>query len=244
MKEISINDMLKAGVHFGHQTSRWNPKMAPFIFGQKEGVHIIDLQKTQKELEKALNFVSDIASSGKKIVFIGTRRHAKKIIKDAAISCKMPYVVERWPGGTFTNYDTVKKQIEKLIDLREKEKSGEFEKYTKKEQLLFKDEIERLEKLFGGMVSMKELPGAIFVLNTVHDFTPIREAKKMNIPVVALVDTNSDPDTVDYPIASNDDAIKSIELMSKAVADAISASFKDEVLKTEDESKKLKKLKK
>lgn len=244
MKEISINDMLKAGVHFGHQTSRWNPKMASFIFGSKEGVHIIDLQKTQKQLEKALKFVSGLASEGKKIVFVGTRRQAKKIVKEAAKSCKMPYIVERWPGGAFTNFNAIKKQIEKLIDLKEKEESGDLEKYTKKEQLLFKDEIERLEKLFGGLVDLKELPGAIFVVSSVHDYTPIKEAKKMGIPVVSLVDTNSDPDKIDYPIPSNDDAIKSVELMCNAVADTIKASYKDVIVGDVDESKKLKKLNK
>jgi small subunit ribosomal protein S2 len=228
MKEVTIEQMLAAGVHFGHQKARWNPRMAPFIFGQKEGVHIIDLQKTEEKLAEALKFVGEVVSSGKKILFIGTKRQAKEPTKKSAESCGMPYVVERWLGGTFTNFGTVKKQIKKLKDLKEKEKSGELSKYTKKEQLLFKEEIRRLEKLFGGIADLDNFPSAIFVVDITHDSIPVREAQKVSIPIVALVDTNADPGKVDYPIPANDDAIKSIELMCNIIAEKIKESKKEQ----------------
>lgn len=231
MKNLTLNDLLKAGVHFGHQKSRWNPKMSPFIFTQKEGIHIIDLQKTQKKLEKALNFIAKLASEGKKILFIGTKRQAKELIKKAAKDCKMPYIVDRWPGGAFTNFKTIKKQILKLKDLRVKQKTGEFEKYTKKEQLIIEDEIERLERLFGGLVELDELPDAVFILSTVYDHIPLKESIKAGIPIVSLVDTNANPELVNYPIPANDDAIKSIELMCNIVSETIKKNYQEKVVK-------------
>lgn len=245
MQEVTIEQMLAAGVHFGHQKARWNPRMAPFIFGQKEGVHIIDLQKTEEKLAEALKFVGEVAASGKKILFVGTKRQAKEPTKKAAESCGMPYVVERWLGGTFTNFGTVKKQIKKLKDLKEKEKSGELSKYTKKEQLLFKEEIQRLEKLFGGISNLDDFPSAIFIIDITHDSIPVSEARKVSIPIVALVDTNADPEKVDYPIPANDDAIKSIELMCNIIVEKIKESKKAEkVLMPEKEEPKEKKVKK
>lgn len=242
MTNLTLNDLLKAGVHFGHQKSRWNPKMSPFIFTQKEGIHIINLQQTQKKLEEALDFIAKLASEGKKILFVGTKRQAKKLVKEAAENCNMPYIVERWPGGTFTNFKTIKKQILKLKDLRAKREAGEFEKYTKKEQILIKEEIERLEKLFGGLVNLDELPDAIFILSIVHDHIPLREAMNINIPIISLVDTNSDPSLVDYPIPANDDAIKSIGLLCNAVSETIKKNYKEKVIKpTENKYNKIKK---
>lgn len=234
MQKVDLNDLLKAGVHFGHQTSKWNPKMSPFIFTKKEGIYIIDLQKTQVKLEEALNYVVSLASEGKKILFIGTKRQAKDLVKNAAMECNMPYIVERWSGGAFTNFKTIKKQIQKLKNMKAKKEAGEFEKYTKKEQILFKDEIERLERLFGGLISMDELPDAIFIVNSIHDFIPLREARIMGIPVISLVDTNADPEVIDYPIPSNDDAIKSIEFMCNILSKTIKDNYKERVLKPED----------
>lgn len=242
MKKITLEQMLSAGVHFGHQKSRWNPKMAPFIFGQKEGIHIIDLQKTEEKLAEALKFIGEVTLAGKKILFVGTKRQAKEPTKKAAESCGMPYVVERWLGGTFTNFETIKKQIKKLKDLKEKEKTGELSKYTKREQLLFREEIRRLENLFGGLSSLDELPGACFVTDIVHDFLSVKEAQKVSIPVVALIDTNANPELVTYPIPANDDAIKSIELLCNAVAEKINESKKvSEGFKAKKEESKSKK---
>ncbi|NQU99578.1 MAG: 30S ribosomal protein S2 [Parcubacteria group bacterium] len=234
MQKVDLNDLLKAGVHFGHQTSKWNPKMSPFIFTKKEGIYIIDLQKTQVKLEEALNYVKDLASEGKKVLFIGTKRQAKDLVRKAAEECEMPYIVERWSGGAFTNFKTIKKQIQKLKDMKVKKEAGEFEKYTKKEQILFKDETERLERLFGGLVTMDVLPDAIFIVNSVHDFIPLKEAQKIGIPVISLVDTNADPEVIDYPIPSNDDAIKSIEFMCNIISKTIKDNYRDRVVKTED----------
>ncbi len=234
MQKVDLNELLKAGVHFGHQTSKWNPKMSPFIFTKKEGIYIIDLQKTQVKLAEALDYVKSLASEGKKILFVGTKRQAKDLVKKAAEECNMPYVIERWSGGAFTNFKTIRKQIQKLKDLKVKKEAGEFEKYTKKEQILLKDEIERLERLFGGLVSMSELPDAIFIVNTIHDFIPLREAVNMRIPIISLVDTNANPEVIDYPIPSNDDAIKSIEFMCNILSKTIKDNYRDRVIKTED----------
>lgn len=228
MKNITLQEMLKAGVHFGHQTSRWHPKMEPYIFCQREGIHIIDLQKTQEKLKEALEFIKKLASSGKKILFVGTKKQAKEIVKKAAESCQMPYIIERWLGGTFTNFKTIHKQIVKLRDLEKKQKLGEFNKYTKKEQLLISEEIARLERFLGGIKELDELPGAVFVVDAVRDALPVKEARRVNIPVVALVDTNANPELIDWPIPSNDDAIKVIELMVNTVAEVIKENYKSQ----------------
>jgi small subunit ribosomal protein S2 len=185
-------------------------------------------------LEKAEEYIAGLAKEGKKILFIGTKKQAKELVKKAAVECNMPYVIERWPGGAFTNFKTIKKQIQKLKDLRIKEKTGEFAKYTKKEQILIKDEIERLEKLFGGLTSMEELPDAIFIVNSIHDFIPLREARKMKIPVISMVDTNADPEVIDYPIPANDDAIKSIELICNLLSEAVKDNYKEKIISSGD----------
>jgi len=226
MKEISIEKMLEAGVHFGHSKEKWNPKMKPYIFGRRETIHIIDLLQTYEKLKEALNFVADIAAKGGKILFVGTKRQARDLVKKAAELCSMPYVNERWLGGTFTNFETIKKQIEKLKDLEEKEKTGEFKKYTKKEQLVIKEEIDKLKDLFGGLSGLDKLPEAIFIVDIVRDHTPVTEARKIGIPIIALVDTNANPELVDYPIPANDDAVKAIELMCNVVAETILENYK------------------
>lgn len=221
MKEITIQQMLEAGVHFGHKTSRWHPHMKPYIFCAREGVHIIDLEKTKEKLDQALKFITELVKKGGKILFIGTKRQAKDIVKKYAEDCGMPYVVERWLGGTFTNFETIYKLIQKLKDLEAKEKAGEFKKYTKKEQALKHEEIEKLNLMIGGLKQLDRLPEAVFIIDIHHEKTAVKEAKRKQISIIALCDTNVDPELVDWPIPSNDDAIKAIELMCKTVAEAI-----------------------
>ncbi|MEW6408140.1 MAG: 30S ribosomal protein S2 [Patescibacteria group bacterium] len=233
MKDITLQDLLKSGAHFGHSKTKWHPKMAPFIFTQKEGIHIIDLQKTQDYLKKALEFIADIARKNGTILFVGTKRQAKEIITKAAKFCGMPYVSDRWLGGTFTNFNTLHKQFLKLRDLEEKEKEGDFKKYTKFEQHKIREEIKRMEKLFGGIKMMDKLPEAMFVVDIVIDDLPVKEARRKGVKIVALIDTNANPELVDYPIPTNDDATKVIELMVGAVAQTIKENMPEEVGKKE-----------
>lgn len=226
MPEISMNDMLKAGVHFGHQTSKWNPKMKPYIFCNRDGIHVIDIRQTTTRLKEALDYISSLANKGEKILFVGTKKQAKDLVKKAALACEMPYVTERWLGGTFTNFSIIKKQIQKLTDYEENEGSEEYESYTKKEKLEFKKEKERLERNVGGLRNLNKLPGCVFVIDIVCNQLAVQEARNVNVPVVALVDTNGDPNQVDYPIPSNDDAIKVIEMMSNIVAKTVKANYK------------------
>jgi len=217
----TIKEMLEAGVHFGHQSSRWNPKMHSFIFDKRNHVHILDLEKTQSELKNALDFLTKEVKQGKKILFVGTKPQAKEIVRKAAKDCGMPFVVERWLGGTFTNFKTISRQVRYLQKLEDQEAKGEFEKYTKKEASLLKNKIKRLEFLFGGLKEVDKLPAAIFVVDVVKEKNAVREANKTSVPVVALLDTNADPDLIDHPIPSNDDALKSLELLIRVVSDAI-----------------------
>ena len=226
MPEFSMNEMLKAGVHFGHQTSKWNPKMKPYIFCNRDGIHIIDIRQTATKLKKALAFISSLANQGEKVLFVATKKQAKDSVKKAAISCGMPYVTERWLGGIFTNFNIIKKQIKKLADYEVKEKSEEYNSYTKKEKLEFQKEKDRLERNVGGLRNVNKLPGCIFVIDIVCNKLAISEANCLNVPIVALVDTNGDPSQVNYPIPSNDDAIKVIEMMAKAVAEVIKTDYK------------------
>lgn len=221
MKEISINDLLKAGAHFGHQTAKWNPKMKPYIYSSKKNLHIIDIRKTGERLKQALDFISETVKKGGKILFVGTKKQAKEPVKKAAESCKMPYVVERWLGGTLTNFKIIKKQIDKLIELENKEKSEEFDKYTKKEKMVFRKEMERLKRNVGGLRGLEKIPECIFIIDLMDNKLVVKEAKSVNVPIVALVDTNGDPELVEYPIPSNDDAIKVIQLMVNAVAETV-----------------------
>ncbi|MDO8581836.1 MAG: 30S ribosomal protein S2 [bacterium] len=221
MQIPSLLELLQAGVHFGHKTSKSHPKMSPFIFGVKNGVHIINLEETQKYLVKALDFLRDQASKGKKILFIGTKSQAQEIIKKYALECGMPYAAGRWLGGTITNFSVVSLLIQKMKKLRTQRDSGELEKYTKKEQLDFTREIERLEKSVGGLQDLVALPDVVFIWDIRTEETVLREALKKKIPIVAVCDTNVNPKDIDYIIPANDDAVKSVELLVSLVAAAI-----------------------
>lgn len=222
MNQPSLDELITAGVHFGHRSSRWNPKMKPFIFTTRNKIHVIDLEETLTRLERALDYVKDLASRGETLLFIGTKRQAKDIVKKAAQSCDMPFVTVRWLGGTFTNYKTIQKTVRKLKELHQSKESKDFEqKYTKKERLTIEREIVKLENLFEGIKSMKKLPEAIYVLDVNHEKIAVTEAGIAGVKVVGLVDTNVDPDLVDYIIPGNDDAIKSIDLITKLVAEAV-----------------------
>lgn len=222
MTQPTIDELLNAGVHFGHLSSRWNPKMKQYIFTTKNSVHVINLEKTLQELQRALDYARTIASRGGTILFVGTKRQAKDEVKKAAEAAGMPFVTIRWLGGTFTNYKTIQKTIRKLERLIRLKETGELDaKYVKKERLLLEREIEKLEKLFEGIKNMKKLPEAIFVVDVGHDKIAVKEAHATGIKVIGLVDTNSSLEMVDYPIPSNDDAIKAITLMTRLMSEAI-----------------------
>ncbi|RMD50907.1 30S ribosomal protein S2 [Candidatus Parcubacteria bacterium] len=216
----SLEDLLKAGVHFGHRTSKWHPKMQPYIFGEKEGVHIIDIEQTQSALEKALPAVEEMVAAGQEIVFVGTKPQAQRIIEKYALEAGVPYVSERWLGGTFTNFGEIQKLVKKFIDLRDKRDKGELKKYTKLEQLQFDRKIDELDEKIGGLVLLKKAPAMVYIVDVKHDKTALMEAKKKGITVVALADTNINPELIDYPIPANDDAVGSITLITKLIAEA------------------------
>jgi small subunit ribosomal protein S2 len=213
--------MLKAGVHFGHQKSRRNPKMAEYIFGTRNGVNIIDLQKTSEKLEAASKFIEKAVSEGQEILFVGTKKQAKKLIESGAKRCGSPYVIDRWLGGTFTNFSAISARTRFLRDGEEKFKKGEYDKYTKFEQMKMAEELEKLERRMGGIKNMTKLPGVIFVTGVIEDDLAIKEAIKKNIPIVGLVDTNVDPGRIDYPIPANEDAVSSLRLMIGYVVKAV-----------------------
>lgn len=221
MEEISLVEMLKSGVHFGHQKSRWHPKMKQFIFGERSGVHIIDLEKTRSQLETALEFARELSAKGGNIVMIGTKKQAQSLVKQYAEAAGAPYVVNRWIGGLLTNFSVVKKLLDELAELKQKQSSGELEKYTKKERAEFNKEIERLEQLVGGITQLKKIPEAIFVVDLKIEKTAIREALRCRIPVIAMVDTNCDPSKVTYAIPANDDATKSIDYVTRLLSNSI-----------------------
>ncbi len=218
---ISMKQLLEAGVHFGHQTRRWNPKMAEYIFTQRNGIHIVDLQKTVKKVEEAYNFIRDLAQDGGTILFVGTKKQAQDAIKEEALRCGMYYVNVRWPGGMLTNYKTIKKSIARLNKLKKFEEDGTFDLLPKKEVLEHKKEIADLEKNYGGIKEMEGLPSAIFVVDPKKERNAVLEAKKLGIPMVAIVDTNCDPDEADYVIPGNDDAIRAIRLIASVMANAV-----------------------
>lgn len=220
----TLEELLKKGVHFGHKTSKRYPKAASYIHTQRGGVHIIDLQKTVDGLKKALAFVEETAKAGGVILFIGSKKQAKAIVKEAADSCNMPYIVGRWLGGTFTNFDNIVKLTRKLERMEIEEVDGSWEVYTKKEQVTFRKEIEKLQGTVGGIKLMKRLPKAVFVVDIKKENTAVTEAKKVGIPVIAMVDTNVNPERVEYPIPANDDAIKSIEVITNLIAETIANS--------------------
>lgn len=222
MRDITLLELLKSGVHFGHQTGRWHPKMKRYIFSSRNGVYIIDLEKTKTLLEKAYAFVRDTVAKGGTILFVGTKRQAKDIVQETAQRVGAPYVTERWIGGTFTNFETVSRQLKKLKKLKDERDSGAWEKkYKKHEQLVFTEEIERLEKLMGGFASLQKLPDAVFIIDLRNEKTAVLEAKKVGMPIIAMVDTNVNPEYATYPIPANDDATKSIELITNLMAEAI-----------------------
>ncbi|TCS82970.1 30S ribosomal protein S2 [Tepidibacillus fermentans] len=221
MAVISMKQLLEAGVHFGHQTRRWNPKMARYIFTERNGIYIIDLQKTVKKVEEAYNFIREVAASGKSILFVGTKKQAQDSVKEEAERSGSFYINQRWLGGTLTNFATIQKRIERLKELETMEVDGTFDVLPKKEVIILKKEKERLEKFLGGIKEMKELPGALFVIDPRKERIAVAEARKLDIPIVAIVDTNCDPDEVDYVIPGNDDAIRAVKLLTEKMADAI-----------------------
>lgn len=222
MPEIpTLLEMLQAGVHFGHKVSKWHPKMKPYIFGERSDIHIVNLELTAQKLKEALDFLEETTAAGGVVLFIGTKDQAKEIVKRHAQDSGMPYVISRWLGGTFTNFKTIKGVIDKFRDLKVKQSSGALAKYTKKEQLNFQKEIEKLEGLVGGIESLTKLPEAIFIVDVRTEKTAVAEARKRRVPIVAICDTNVNPEEVGYPIPANDDAVKSIELLVGLAAGAI-----------------------
>ena len=221
MAVISMKQLLEAGVHFGHQTRRWNPKMAPYIFTERNGIYIIDLQKTVKKVDEAYDFLRSVAEEGKSILFVGTKKQAQEAVKEEALKSGMFYVNERWLGGMMTNFATIRKSINRLKELEAMEEDGTFEVLSKKEVLALKREQEKLEKSLGGIEDMEELPGALFIVDPRKERIAVAEAKKLNIPIVAIVDTNCDPDEIDYVIPGNDDAIRAVKLLTSRMADAV-----------------------
>ena len=221
MSVISMKQLLEAGVHFGHQTRRWNPKMATYIFTERNGIYIIDLQKTVKKVEDAYEFVRSTVAEGKNILFVGTKKQAQETVKEEAIRCGMYFVNERWWGGMLTNYPTIQKRIQRLKTLEKMRTDGTFEVLPKKEVSKLEGEAERLEKFLGGIKDMPGLPGALFVIDPRKEHIAICEARRLGIPIVAIVDTNCDPDEIDYVIPGNDDAIRAVKLLTAKMADAV-----------------------
>ena len=221
MSKELVQNLLEAGVHFGHQTKKWNPKMKPYIFGEKTGIYIIDLEKTVSHLTRACNFIRDIASQGVPILFVGTKPQAQEIIEQEAKRCGMYYVNHRWLGGMLTNYQTIRNSVRRYRSLILMRTDGTFEALTKKEVSEFEKEISKLEKNLGGVSEMDKLPGAMFVIDVKKENIAVREANRLNIPVIAIVDTDSDPDNIQYPIPGNDDAIRSIKLLTSIVTDSL-----------------------
>ena len=221
MPVVSMKQLLEAGVHFGHQTRRWNPKMAQYIFTERNGIYIIDLQKTVGKLEEAYMFVREVAANGDDVLFVGTKKQAQDSVKEEAIRCGMPFVNARWLGGMLTNFNTIKRRIKRLEQLKKMESDGTFDMLPKKEVIKLKLEIEKLEKFMGGIVNMKKQPAAMFIVDPRKERIAVQEAHKLGIPIVAVVDTNCDPDEIDYVIPGNDDAIRAVRLIAGAMADAV-----------------------
>lgn len=221
MSVVTMKSLLEAGVHFGHQTRRWNPKMAKYIFTERNGIYIIDLQKTVSKVEEAYEFVKEVSENGGKVLFVGTKKQAQEAIEAEAKRCSMYYVNQRWLGGMLTNYKTIKKRIDRLHELNEMEEEGIFEVLPKKEVMQLKHETERLEKFLGGIQDMGGLPDVLFVVDPRKESIAVREAQILGIPVIAIVDTNCDPDEIDYVIPGNDDAIRAVKLLTGTIADAV-----------------------
>ena len=221
MAVISMKQLLEAGVHFGHQTRRWNPKMAKYIFTERNGIYIIDLQKTVRKVDEAYNFLRSVAEEGKSVLFVGTKKQAQEAVKEEAVRAGQFFVNERWLGGMMTNFQTIQKRVARLKELETMEQDGTFDVLTKKEVLQLRHEMEKLEKYLGGIKEMNKLPGALFIVDPRKERIAVAEARKLNIPIVAIVDTNCDPDEIDYVIPGNDDAIRAVKLLTGRMADAV-----------------------
>ncbi|MFO6421907.1 30S ribosomal protein S2 [Motilimonas sp. KMU-193] len=230
MANVSMREMLKAGVHFGHQTRYWNPKMKPFIFGARNKVHIINLEQTVPMFNEALDFISGVSAKKGKILFVGTKRAASAAVKEAAVSCDQFYVNHRWLGGMLTNWKTVRQSIKRLKDLETQTEDGTFDKLTKKEALMRSRELEKLEKSLGGIKEMGGLPDALFIIDADHEHIAIKEANNLGIPVISIVDTNSNPDGVDFIVPGNDDAIRAVQLYLTSAADAVKAGRQQDIV--------------
>ncbi|MEI7812781.1 MAG: 30S ribosomal protein S2 [Ignavibacteria bacterium] len=221
MKKVEITDLIEAGAHFGHLTRRWNPKMRSYIFMEKNGIHIIDLKKTQSLLETAAQNFSDIVAEGRRVLFVGTKKQARHVVATEARRCEQNWVSERWLGGMLTNFSTIRKSVKRLTNIDKMESDGTFEKITKKERLFLTREKDKLRKILDGVETMSKLPGAIFIIDIKKESIAVQEAQRLNIPIYAIVDTNCDPDVVDHLIPANDDAVKTIELITRLMADAV-----------------------
>jgi small subunit ribosomal protein S2 len=221
MGVVSMKQLLEAGVHFGHQTRRWNPKMAPYIFTERNGIYIIDLQKTVRMIDDAYNFVRDTSANGGTVLFVGTKKQAGESIRDEATRCGMYYVNARWLGGMMTNFKTIRRRVDRLTQLKTMQEDGTFDRLPKKEVVKLTLEIEKLEKYLGGIKDMKKLPSAMFVVDPRKERIAVSEARKLGIPIIAIVDTNCDPDEIDYVIPGNDDAIRAVKLISATIANAV-----------------------
>ena len=235
MSVVAMKQLLEAGVHFGHQTRRWNPKMAEYIFQARNGIHIIDLQKTSKKLDEAYAFIKEQAEEGKTILFVGTKKQAQECVKEAAEKSGMFYVSERWLGGTLTNFKTIRKRIERLKELERMQEDGTFDVLPKKEVILLKKEMEKLEKNLGGIKDMVVIPDVLFVVDPKKEHIAIKEARKLGLPIVGLVDTNCDPNDVDYVIPGNDDAIRAVKLITDVLANAVIEGKQGESLEIDTE---------
>ena len=230
MAVVAMKQLLEAGVHFGHQTRRWDPKMSEYIFQARNGIHIIDLQKTSKKIDEAYAFVREQVEAGKSVLFVGTKKQAQECMKEAAITCGMFYIDQRWLGGMLTNFKTIRTRVERLKKLEAMEQDGTFEVLPKKEVILLKKEMAKLETNLGGIKDMEELPGVIFIVDSKKEEIAIKEANKLNIPVVGLVDTNCSPENIDYVIPGNDDAIRSVKLIAQVIANAVIEAKQGEAL--------------
>ena len=235
MAVVAMKQLLEAGVHFGHQTRRWDPRMAEYIFQARNGIHIIDLQKASKKIDEAYEFIKEQVEEGKTVLFVGTKKQAQDCMKDAAIKSGMYYVNQRWLGGMLTNFDTIQKRIQRLKDLEKMEEDGTFDVLPKKEVILLKKEMEKLEKNLGGIKEMDKLPGVIFLVDPKKERIAILEAKKLGIPTVGIVDTNCNPEDLDYPIPGNDDAIRAVKLIADVMANAVIEGKQGESFETAEE---------
>jgi len=244
MPRVNLETLLAAGSHFGHLTRRWNPKMKEFIFMERNGIHIIDLKKTQSKVDEAYDAIKKVAEEGEDILFVGTKKQAKEIVKGEAKRCNMFYITDRWLGGTLTNFGTIRKSIKHMKNLDKMSTDGTYENITKKEILTIEREKEKMKKVLDGIEEMKRLPGIVFIVDTKKEQIAVKEARKLNIPIIAIVDTNADPTIIDYPIPANDDAAKSISIISRIMADAVvegSQKVKEQKAEQEAEAEKLEK---